>query len=166
MVAKSNSHHRSGTQRNDNSPVLTNAQWFPRVSKWCRISSIHSRCVLDQHVFLRSRGQGFDGKPPQEVQHQAKPSVFWSSCMVLYAICPVWCFLGGGGGGEGGLETNMSFLWRLEYVIGLLGDFPDAMADLRPLFAHLYFIVHLGDISGAPDVQQTGGLATLCPTCG
>ena len=28
---------------NDDSPVNTNTQWFPMVSKWCRISSIHSR---------------------------------------------------------------------------------------------------------------------------
>ena len=27
---------------NDDSPVNTNKQWFPMVSKWCRISSIHS----------------------------------------------------------------------------------------------------------------------------
>ena len=26
----------------DDSPVNTNKQWFPMVSKWCRISSIHS----------------------------------------------------------------------------------------------------------------------------
>ena len=28
--------------QNDESPVNTNEQWFPMVSKWCRISSIHS----------------------------------------------------------------------------------------------------------------------------
>ena len=28
--------------RNDDSPVNTNKQWLPMVSKWCRISSIHS----------------------------------------------------------------------------------------------------------------------------
>ena len=31
---------------NDDSPVNTNNQWFPMVSKWCRISSIHSRRSL------------------------------------------------------------------------------------------------------------------------
>ena len=28
--------------RNEDSPVNTNVQWFPMISKWCRISSIHS----------------------------------------------------------------------------------------------------------------------------
>ena len=30
----------------DDSPVNTNKQWFPTVSKWCRISSIHSTMFL------------------------------------------------------------------------------------------------------------------------
>ena len=45
---------------NDDSPVNTNKQWLPMVSKWCRISSIHSMAMghnqwlhfgMDEHPF-------------------------------------------------------------------------------------------------------------------
>ena len=36
------------TPWNDDSPVNTNKPWFSMVSKWCRISSIHSMLTLDK----------------------------------------------------------------------------------------------------------------------
>ena len=39
---KSISHHLGNPGMND-SPLNTNEQWLPMVSKWCQISSIHSR---------------------------------------------------------------------------------------------------------------------------
>ena len=35
---------------NDDSPVNTNKQWFPMVSKWCRILSMHSMNTGMNHL--------------------------------------------------------------------------------------------------------------------
>ena len=40
VVAKSISHHRSESLISDDSPVNTNQQWFPMVSKWCRLNRL------------------------------------------------------------------------------------------------------------------------------
>ena len=39
---------------NDDSPVNTNKQWFPMVSKWCRVFSIHSITTCSAVVALGS----------------------------------------------------------------------------------------------------------------
>ena len=46
----------------DASPVNTNKQWFPMVSKWCRISSTHSRlCPMAVYSSSKLLGGGWQG---------------------------------------------------------------------------------------------------------
>ena len=78
--------------RNDDSSANTNQPWFPTVSRWCRIWSIHSRILFRAHRPAASEDARWN---PTTAITKTTHQVGWA-CLGPPARCPCTSFFGGG----------------------------------------------------------------------